>query len=112
MARPDKILQREFANALEYTEWESFEAVRIGSAQQESKVKLLITVKTGSMNWFGGWIVSRWCRDIMRGYEIMDVEVEIQECVGCWVVMGIQESVEPDVTVQDCPICNGTENGV
>ncbi|PCD25094.1 hypothetical protein AU210_014206 [Fusarium oxysporum f. sp. radicis-cucumerinum] len=103
---PEGILQKELTGALEYTQWNCFETYRIGSALQEKQVKLLIIVEAGSTSWYHAWIVTRVCRNILRSYDIMDVEVEVQECTGCWAIMRIRESVGPGVTVQDCPICH------
>ncbi|KAF4494909.1 Homeobox 4 [Fusarium agapanthi] len=76
---PEGIIQKELAGALEYTKWNSFEAFRIGSAQQASQVKLLIIVEAESTTWSHAWVVARICRDILRGYNITDVEVEVQD---------------------------------
>ncbi|KAF4959147.1 hypothetical protein FGADI_1887 [Fusarium gaditjirri] len=105
-SEPEVNIQKEFARALEYTQWTFFEPCRIGSSLQESQVKLLVIVEAGSTSWPHAWIVARMCRNILRSYDITDVEVEVQECTGCWVVMRIRESVGPEVTVQDCPICH------
>ncbi|CZR46773.1 uncharacterized protein FPRO_12224 [Fusarium proliferatum ET1] len=103
---PERILQKELAGALEYTKWNCFEVCRIGSAQQERQVKVLVIVEADSTSWSHAWIVARMCRYILRGYDITDVEVEVQECAGCWAIVRIRESVGPKVTVQDCPICH------
>lgn len=92
--------------ALKYTKWKCFQAYRIGSALQESQVKLLIIVETDSTTYSHAWGMARLCRDILRGYDITDVEVEVQECTGCWAINRIRESVGPEVIVQDCPICH------
>ncbi|KAF5646014.1 riboflavin transporter MCH5 [Fusarium sp. NRRL 52700] len=102
---PERILQQELASALKYTKWNCFEACRIGSTLQESQAKLLIIVEADSTSWPHAWGISRLCRNILRSYGIADVEVEVQECTGCWVIGRIRESVGPEVTVQDCPFC-------
>ncbi|KAF5712508.1 hypothetical protein FMUND_8389 [Fusarium mundagurra] len=90
---PEGIIQKELAGALKYTKWNCFQAYRIGSTQQGSRVKLLIIVEAESTTWSHAWVVARMCRNILRGYGIQDVEVEVQECTGCWVINGIRESV-------------------
>ncbi|RBA14184.1 hypothetical protein FPRO05_02976 [Fusarium proliferatum] len=76
---PERILQKELAGALEYTKWNCFEVCRIGSAQQERQVKVLVIVEADSTSWSHAWVVARMCRYILRGYDITDVEVEVQE---------------------------------
>ncbi|KAF4339526.1 riboflavin transporter MCH5 [Fusarium beomiforme] len=103
----DEILQREIKSVLSDTgtKWKDFEPLRIGSGRQEKDVKLLITVEAGSTSWYHAWSAARWCKEVIRNYGIEDVEVEVQECLGCWVVMKIRESLAPGVMVKDCPIC-------
>ncbi|KAF5236057.1 hypothetical protein FANTH_11413 [Fusarium anthophilum] len=91
------IIQKELAGALEYTKWKFFEPCRIGSAQQESQVKLLVVVEAESTSWSHAWVVARMCREILRGYDITDVEVEVQECAGCWVIRRIRELIVSNV---------------
>ncbi|KAM0077221.1 hypothetical protein ACKRZS_010683 [Fusarium odoratissimum] len=78
---PEGILQKELTGALEYTQWNCFETYSIGSTLQENQVKLLIIVEAGSTSWYHAWIVTRVCRNILKSYDIMDIEVEVQEFV-------------------------------
>ncbi|CVL08933.1 uncharacterized protein FMAN_16266 [Fusarium mangiferae] len=103
---PMQRLVKQLAGALEYTKWNCFEVLRIGSARQERQVKVLVIVEADSTTWSHAWVVARMCRGILRDFDITDVEVEVQECTGCWAIARIRESVGPEVTVQDCPICH------
>ncbi|KAG5789728.1 hypothetical protein H9Q69_011203 [Fusarium xylarioides] len=91
------IIQKEMAGALKHTKWNCFQAYRIGSAQQESQVKLLIIVEAESTTWSDAWVVARMCRNILRGYDITDVEVEVQDE---WLVN--MEHNDKETNINDC----------
>ncbi|KAF4955235.1 hypothetical protein FSARC_11908 [Fusarium sarcochroum] len=75
-------LWRDILKALEETEWITIDIFRIGYESKGNPVKLLVTVEQGSTNWLAGWVVATKCRDVLREYGIMDVEVEFKEGQG------------------------------
>ncbi|EJD02802.1 uncharacterized protein FOMMEDRAFT_167951 [Fomitiporia mediterranea MF3/22] len=61
--------------------WTSTDVVRIGNAEESSStVVLWIGIKPATLSGYDGLDVASKCRNLLKEYNITDVEVEIREC--------------------------------